>query len=470
MGPAIIVITLTVVAVSSSFIAASTDQDTAETARSSGVAEAGQTSGERSRESESAAVETTQPDLQDGTYDWPTSLDQYQYVCDSGLVLISAYDPEEDSMWVEYRGQTFALRRLRSGSGAKFGGTDVPWGWWNKGNEGLVFGYADDGSDSEILDRCSAAEANDAAVERDPGRRWSLELHSDFIALLDCMDCGDDVGAVLECRGQGKPARLSILWAAVDTDGALDAALALEVGNQVFEHTAETTYAGQVGQFPQIRIGPDDPMIAALNAGSTLHVSFAGAETSIGLNGFEAAFAEFDRACPWRRDQSAGETEGDPIPDGSPVGTGEAASDQPRWMLNEHRKTKSGVAVTSLSFGVPETDALAFQATCAPGGPEALIDAIALLDVDVDEKAEGQAAELVIATADLEIRLKGQVSKGRATYPGILVSVGPRHPLWSVLESGDLVSLSSGQGPGISLPVTTSSDRIAEFLRSCSGS
>jgi hypothetical protein len=206
-------------------------------------------------------------------------------------------------------------------------------------------------------------------------------------------------------------------------------------------------------------------MIAALNAGSTLHVSFAGAETSIGLNGFEAAFVEFDRACPWRRDQSAGETEGYPNPDGSPVGTGETASDEPRWMLSEYGEAESGVAVTSLSFGIPETDALAFQATCAPGEPEALIDAIALLDVD--EKAEGEAAELVIATADLELRLKGQVSTGRATYPGILVSVGPRHPLWAILESDAPVSLAGGDGPGVSLPPTSSSKVIAEFLRSC---
>ena len=459
---------IAVVAVSLSYIAGAEGQDTVDAERSDGVAEAGRIAAEHSRYSESAAIETTQTDLHEGTSDWPSELEQHRYLCDSGLVLISAYDPEEDIMWVDYRSQVLALTSVRSGSGAKYGGKDVPWGWWSKGGEGLVFGYEGDVGDEKVLDKCSAIKRGGmtgAALE--PLRRWSLELHSDYIALLDCVDCGDDIGAVLECRGQGKPARLSIFWAAIDTDDVLDnAALTLEVGGEMFERPAETTYAGQIGQFPQIRIGPDDPLIAALKAGEALQVSFAGLETSIGLNGFGAALAEFDRACPWHHDQAASGTVGGLSAGGNPASTGDPASGELRWMLNEYSETDSEVSMMGLSFGIPETDAIAFQATCTPGAPEALINAVAVLDVH--ERVEAEAAELVIATADLELRVTGQVSTGGATHPGILVSVGPRHPLWSILQRDELVSLSGGEGPDVSLPVTASSDVIAGFLQSCS--
>jgi len=457
---------LAVVAVSSAFVAGASGQGSAEVDRPGSFAEAGRPAAEQVRDAESAAVGSTQTGRREGSSDRPPGLEEHRYLCDSGAVLISAYDPEKDTMWVDYRGQVLALNRLRSGSGAKFGGTDVPWGWWNKGAEGIVFGNADDGSDAEVLDSCQAEAVSGTRVERDPPRQWSLELHSDYIALLDCMDCGDDIGAVLECRGQGKPARLSIFWAAVDSDDALDAALTLEAGGEVFERSAETTYAGQIGQFPQIRIGPDDPLIAALEAGSEMQVSFANVETSIGLNGFESAFAEFDRACPWHRDRGDSESEQDfGAGSNQAGGCADAASDGPCWMFTEYTEADSGASMASLSFGIPETDAIAFQATCAPGDQKPAIDAVALLDVH--ERIDAAPAELLIATDDLELRLAGQVSKGHDTYPGILVSVGPRHPLWAILESNDPVSLAGGDGPGVSLPATGSSKVIAEFLRSC---
>lgn len=371
-------------------------------------------------------------------------------------------------MWVDYRGQVLALSRLRSGSGAKFGGTDVPWGWWNKGAEGIVFGYADDGSEAEVLDSCHAEAMSGTGADRDPGRRWSLELHSDFIALLDCTDCGDDIGAGLECRGQGKPARLSIFWAAVDTDAALEAPLTLETDGEVFERPAATIYAGQIGQFPQIEIGPKDPLIAALRAGSEMQVSFAGVETTIGLNGFESALAEFDLACPWRRDPGDSEPEqhlSSGIHQSGRSDDFASDDDEPRWMLVEFQHADSEAFSASLSFGIPETDAIAFQATCAPGDQMQEIDIVALLDVHA--RTDAAPAELVIATDDLELRLAGQVSAGRDTYPGILVSVGPRHPLWAILEHSDRVSLAGGDGPGISLPATSSNKVVAEFLQRC---
>jgi len=96
--------------------------------------------------------------------DMPTHIERYAYRCESGSTLVSAYDPQTDTMRVRYRDQVLTLVPVRSGSGAKFGGPDVPWGWWSKGTEGFVFGYAADGTDDEILDRCSGGEILDEGV------------------------------------------------------------------------------------------------------------------------------------------------------------------------------------------------------------------------------------------------------------------------------------------------------------------
>ncbi|MFD2111220.1 MliC family protein [Thiorhodococcus fuscus] len=95
----------------------------------------------------------------------PSHIDRYAYRCESGATLISAYDPQTDTMRVQYRDQVLTLVPVRSGSGAKFGGSDVPWGWWSKGTEGFVFGYAADGTDDEILDRCGDGEILDEDVQ-----------------------------------------------------------------------------------------------------------------------------------------------------------------------------------------------------------------------------------------------------------------------------------------------------------------
>ena len=305
--------------------------------------------------------------------------------------------------------------------------------------------------------------APSVAGAADAQRQWNLARDNGVIALLDCRDCGDDVGAVLLCQ-DSEPALLSLLWAAVDSEEPLTGSLRLEADGQVFERFAETAYAGQIGQIPQLPLGPGDPLFLALEAANEFTITFAGITTTIGLRGFTAAFDEFDRSCPWRG-SLASLTEGDDYVGGQ--GAEDVSDSAPRWMLSEYNDAVTGAAIASLSFGIPQTDAIAFTATCVPRQLETRIDVVAL--VDPGDRPEADSIDLVVDTADFELRISGQVSTGRETYPGVRAAITPQHPLWSTLQVGETVTLSADDGPGLDLPASRSSVQIERFLRACSG-
>ncbi|MCF8002693.1 MAG: invasion associated locus B family protein [Chromatiaceae bacterium] len=306
-----------------------------------------------------------------------------------------------------------------------------------------------------------AASSIANAAERQ--RQWSLARDNQIVALLDCEDCGDDVGAVLLCQDR-EPALLSLLWAAVDSEEPLTGPLRLEAGGQVFERFAETAYAGQIGQIPQIPLGPDDPLLPALKAANDLTITFAGIKITMSLRGFTASFDEFDRVCPWRRDLASTTEDGSHV-DGQ--GAADVLDSAPRWMLTEYSDAVTGAAIASLSFGIPQTDAIAFTATCAARQPGARIDVLAL--VDPGDRPEADAIDLVVGTADFELRIAGEVSTGLTTYPGVRAAITPQHPLWSTLQVAETVTLSADDGPGLDLPALRSSVQIERFLRACSG-
>lgn len=396
----------------------------------------------------------------------PQSLEQTVYDCDSGATLLAGYDGEADLMWVRYQDEVQSLASVISASGAKFGGHDVPWGFWSKGDEGFVFAYEPDGSEGDIRDQCWVSEASTEGAEGlDDGRRWSLELQSDYIVLLDCMDCGDDIGAVIECRERGEPARLSIFWAAVDTEEPLTASLTLEVAGEIFERPAETSYAGQIGRFPQIRVGPEDPLLSALRADDEMKVTFAGIETRIGLRGFAAALQAFDDACPWRPEDALQPDEG---ADGAAANAEEhPPSPEPSWLLSGADDADGAISTASLSYGIAETDAVAFLASCAGPDRKGSVDLVAV--VDVGDRIEHEAVDLVVTADGLELRLAGEVSTGQTTYPGVRAQVGHRHPLWAVLQMDGPVSLRAADGPAVTVSSAGLSGygHIEKFLDIC---
>jgi len=127
---------------------------------------------------------------------------------------------------------------------------------------------------------------------------------------MDCTDCGDDIGMLIECHGWGRSASASIYWAALDTENRTTGPLSFEVAGEVFRRTATSVHFGQLGEVPRMDLAPSDPLLVAMQKASHMRVTFADSAVRIGLGGFASAYERFDHACPWRADaESFGDRE-----------------------------------------------------------------------------------------------------------------------------------------------------------------
>ena len=165
--------------------------------------------------------------------------------------------------------------------------------------------------------------------------------------LTDCRDCGDDIGMMVVCRGAERPAVVTVHWAAV-ANGQEGATLpmVLNIDGQNFNRQAVTRYFSQIGYTPEFELDRNDALIAALQSGRSLKISFGGQTTELALQGSHDAF-EFQN--PLRLE---------------PHHTTRQRCKVvcPNLFLGGFRSAKD-----FLTFGIPETDAIAFSARCESG-------------------------------------------------------------------------------------------------------
>ncbi len=133
-------------------------------------------------------------------------------------------------------------------------------------------------------------------------RTWAASGDGKEIVVADCRDCGDDIGMMVVCRGADQPAEVIIHWGAVEKgqEGAVLPIL-LDIDGQAFKRQATTQYFGQIGYTPQFQMDRVDPLIAALQSGHNVRVTFSGQTTEISLRGSHRALGIFKSHCGWNR-------------------------------------------------------------------------------------------------------------------------------------------------------------------------
>ena len=107
---------------------------------------------------------------------------------------------------------------------------------------------------------------------------------------------------MISCKGASEPAVVTVHWAALE-NGREDEVLpiVLSVDGSAFEHQATTILYGQIGYTPEFKISAGDPLVEALQAGSSVRISFGGDTTTIGLGGSRKALDRFKAQCGWER-------------------------------------------------------------------------------------------------------------------------------------------------------------------------
>ncbi len=142
----------------------------------------------------------------------------------------------------------------------------------------------------------AAASASAGAYEAG----WvATGLYEDIVA-VDCRDCEEELGIIIACKGNGKPAEVTVNAAASQSgqDGA-EAPVTFTIDGEAFTRTARTVEFGLIGFTPVFSLPPDDPIVAALQGGARAFVTFNGERAKLGLKGSREALDIFKAHCGW---------------------------------------------------------------------------------------------------------------------------------------------------------------------------
>ena len=266
-------------------------------------------------------------------------------------------------------------------------------------------------------------------------RSWSANGAGAEIVIGDCVDCGDDIGMMVMCRGAG-PAQVTLHWAAVPEgeDGAV-LPVVIDIDGVSFTREATTVDFSQIGFTPQFDLYPDDPLIDALLGGLRATVSFSGGTAEIGLRGSRRAFDAFKSNCPW---EAAGEKMQDAF--------GAA------WAFHLDERNRG-----TLVFGVPETDDTIVSAICAEGSGVASVEFFAGPEI----AGAGIPVQVVVAAEAGPQSIAALANdQGRP-----VATVGAHDALWAAFAApGPIAITVGGRSAGSVASLAGRADAEAFFL------
>ncbi len=373
-------------------------------------------------------------------------LDVVTYDCTSGAQVLTAYDKKRDQMQVQYNDQVHILTPVISGSGAKFGGSNLPWGWWTKADEGFLFAYEKNGDEGGILDRCQEIDTHNQETAANPSlppRHWSTQGTDNQIRLMDCTDCGDDIGIMVACQGPAKPALVTVNWAASERDQTPDS-LSLEINGTRYQRDIETTTSGMLGFTPQFLLSHNDPLIGALKSGASAQITFGEITTQIDLTGSAFAFDIFDAHCDWQLAAT---------PPSNPA----------IWFEEKYLDHQSNQTTHALIYGIPQTDAINFVSACHPGNPA--ID-LRLL-VETDGQPEGSPYAVHFKSGTLDKSYHGKVFSSSEEYEGLQLILKADDLLWTAISTNDALIVTPQIGTAITLNTASAAHTISKWQASC---
>ncbi len=128
-----------------------------------------------------------------------------------------------------------------------------------------------------------------------------------------------------------------------------------------------------------------------------------------------------------------------------------------KWSFEHYDADQNGQTSYVLSYGVPETDAVAFTATCHGGmqGPAIPV----LLSVDYGDAPDGAPVTARMRSGSFDASYAAAVSSQSSESAGVLVQVGTDDPLWHALSHNDSIAFSAGDRQPVSVSLQGSAGR-----------
>lgn len=224
--------------------------------------------------------------------DFPNLAQTIDYQCDSGAVISTYYDENQDEMMVNYNAQILKLKSVMSASGAKFGEAHEPWGWWTKADKGMIYQTKGEGA---VLENCTEVRA------LNPTRVWQANDFGDSAAVADCTDCEEDLGMVMRCNKGDIHANVTVYLDAAEAVKSKQYIIAVDVDSDLYKYPIDAPYIEMIGHHvAEFQVHKNDRIFYALQQGRNATFKVANGEMkTIGLTGSKRAISQFRSACGW---------------------------------------------------------------------------------------------------------------------------------------------------------------------------
>ncbi|WP_346895173.1 hypothetical protein [uncultured Roseibium sp.] len=326
---------------------------------------------------------------------------------------------------------------------------------------------------------------------------WSATGLYEQIVAADCRDCEEDIGILIACTGNGLPARVTVNAVAAPTgqDGAFSP-VTFSIDGQTFTYQAKTVEYGLIGFTPEFMVGDSDPLIQALQSGREAFVVFNGQQSRIGLKGSRSALNIFKAHCGWtpqgyQQNLARAGAASPPVRDDVPViptpQTRQQAPDagQPQTGVPPYSQTvlaptpaqadANGAfwftgdgfgngSPKSLRYGIPETDAMAFYASCEEAGPQGT--AVELY-TSFGDLPPGSSVTIAFTHAFGSSSYKGTTFIENDEYAGSRFTIPKSDPVWSAIAASPQFSVGVAGQPEARLNGASGSAAIIEFSKQC---
>lgn len=332
---------------------------------------------------------------------------------------------------------------------------------------------------------------------------WSVTGVYENIVATDCRDCGEDIGVLIACTGNGLPARVTVNAAAAQTgrDGAF-APVTFSVDGRSFTYTAKTVEYGLIGFTPEFLVAYDDPLIPALQAGRDAFVIFNGQQSRIGLKGSRSALNIFKAHCGWtpqgyqqnlaRTGAASPPVQAAPpaappvsVPQPSKVPQQAPVAEQPQTGMPPYSQTVlaptpveadangsfwftgdgfGGGSPKSLRYGIPETDAMALFAGCERFDPKGTS---VELYTGFGDLPSGSAVTIVFTHASGSSSYPGKTFIEGEEYAGSRFIVPKGDPVWTAIAASPQFSVGVAGQPEARLNGSSGAAAIGEFANLC---
>ena len=142
-----------------------------------------------------------------------------------------------------------------------------------------------------------------------------------------------------------------------------------------------------------------------------------------------------------------------------------ANDDGTTWYTTSFMDAATGEQQTQLIFGIPESDALMFNAQCkmGPAGRGIVTDFI----IDTLGQPAGSPVQVSVQSFSNRAQLPGQVFQDSEEYAGIRTEIPLNDPVWNIFRSDDNIALAVIGATQASQIDAANKPAVSDFLQAC---